>query len=327
MQTIGLIIIVVIIAIASVSLSNRKGKDSGLKKSTIKKVDSIIEDESVMTLENLKEKFHQYGLENHWITFEPLIKKEIRIFTRLKKDSDIPLGKSKFGGLPDLPISKEWVTEENGKPLSFIAQINCKDLLEFDKQIDLPDHGIIYFFYSAEQEAWGFDIKDKDKFKVLYLDDLESLERKDAPVELKEFSVYKSCELKFKNSVSLPSWENDFVRNTLNDNELDNYMEIYSEGSINKIFGYADNIQGEMELECQLVTNGLYCGDPSGYNDPRRPELEKGAKDWNLLLQIDSEDEKTGMMWGDSGRLYFWIKKQDLESLDFDKSWFSLQCY
>jgi len=55
-----------------------------------------------------------------------------------------------------------------------------------------------------------------------------------------------------------------------------------------------------LELECQLVTNGLYLGDLSGYKDPRRKELEPGADDWTLLIQIDSDD-KAKMMWGDGG--------------------------
>jgi uncharacterized protein YwqG len=66
-----------------------------------------------------------------------------------------------------------------------------------------------------------------------------------------------------------------------------------------------------MQLECQLVTNGLYCGDASGYDDPRRRALETGATDWRLLLQIDSDDV-LGSMWGDSGRVYFWIREQDV---------------
>ena len=81
-----------------------------------------------------------------------------------------------------------------------------------------------------------------------------------------------------------------------------------------------------MELECELVTNGLYCGDPSGYNDPKAKKLEPNAKNWQLLLQIDSNEENE-MMWGDGGRLYFWIKKDDLLNKNFDKTWFSLQCY
>ncbi|TCD03493.1 DUF1963 domain-containing protein [Pedobacter psychroterrae] len=92
------------------------------------------------------------------------------------------------------------------------------------------------------------------------------------------------------------------------------------------LLGQPDVIQNEMELECELVTNGLYCGDPSGYNDPRAEKLRPNAKDWRLLLQIDSNEE-TEMMWGDVGRLYFWIKEEDLAAKRFENSWCILQCY
>ena len=115
-------------------------------------------------------------------------------------------------------------------------------------------------------------------------------------------------------------------KKNLSEKEIDQYLNLPQDYSINKMLGYANNIQSEMELECQLVTNGLYCGDPSGYNDTKAKGLEKGTKDWILLLQIDSEDEKTGMMWGDVGRLYFWIKKEDLGNKDFNKTWMILQC-
>lgn len=80
-----------------------------------------------------------------------------------------------------------------------------------------------------------------------------------------------------------------------------------------------------MELECQLASNGLYVGNSSGYDDPRRPALEPGAVDWQLLLQIDSDDD-VGMMWGDVGMLYFWVRKQDAERADFSNVWMVLQC-
>jgi len=64
-----------------------------------------------------------------------------------------------------------------------------------------------------------------------------------------------------------------------------------------------------MRNQTQLVANGLYCGDESGYQDPKAKELESDAAAWNLLLQIDSDD-CTGWMWGDSGTVYFWIRGQ-----------------
>jgi uncharacterized protein YwqG len=92
------------------------------------------------------------------------------------------------------------------------------------------------------------------------------------------------------------------------------------------MLGHPDPIQNDMQLDCQLAFHGLYTGNASGYEDPRRAELEKGAEDWQLLLQIDSDD-KARMIWGDAGRLYFWIRKQDLEKRAFENVWMILQCY
>ena len=82
-----------------------------------------------------------------------------------------------------------------------------------------------------------------------------------------------------------------------------------------------------MQLECQLASNGLFVGNSSGYEDPRRTVLEKGASDWQLLFQIDSDEEQLGAMWGDVGRVYFWIRRQELKERDFSNVWLSLQCY
>ena len=95
---------------------------------------------------------------------------------------------------------------------------------------------------------------------------------------------------------------------------------------LHQLGGYANPQQSaEMYNECQLVSNGLYCGDASGYNDSRAIELLKNADEWTLLLQIDSDDD-TGMMWGDVGMLYFWIKKEDVKSCNFKNTWMILQC-
>lgn len=80
-----------------------------------------------------------------------------------------------------------------------------------------------------------------------------------------------------------------------------------------------------MQLECQLVSHGLYCGDSSGYQDPRAAELEPGAVEWRLLLQIDSEDD-AGMMWGDVGRIYYWMHRQDLANRNWEKARLCFQC-
>jgi len=48
---------------------------------------------------------------------------------------------------------------------------------------------------------------------------------------------------------------------------------------------------------------------------------QTAAEDWRLLLQLDSE----GWMWGDCGKLYFWIPRAALAARQFDKTWIQLQ--
>ena len=116
----------------------------------------------------------------------------------------------------------------------------------------------------------------------------------------------------------------------LDGGEGDSYYELcatpFGGNPLHQLLGYSAPVQdNDMDLQCQLVSNGVYCGDPTGYQDPRRAELEKGRSDWILLLQIDSDD-RAGMMWGDAGLLYFWIRREDLARRDFTKVWMVSQC-
>lgn len=280
---------------------------------------------------------------NAFSKLESFLRHTIRLYPTPIDENTISIGQSKIGGKPDLPININWVTETNivasenlilvnqsqaitGKSLSFIAQINLSEVASFDKENLLPSSGILYFFYSAEQEIWGFDPKDKDKFKVIYWNgDFLELRRKEYPNDLPKYSCFKACAVKIEPEFSLPSYEHQIYQG-FSDKELEIFWkEIYIDDNINKILGYADEIQNSMELECELVTNGIYCGDVLEYNDPKIKKFELNAKEWLLLLQIDSNEEN-GMMWGDCGRIYFWIKRCDLLEKKFDKSWLCLQC-
>lgn len=278
------------------------------------------------TTADIEKVFKAIDLESKFEMFKPLIRSKIDFELVPQNDDTIKIGQSKIGGKPDLSSSSGWPMTNANKSLSFIGQLNCAELKIFDKEGLLPSKGLISFFYCADQEAWGFDPKDSDRFKVIYTESIDNLERINFPKDLGEHSIFQSNELTFESSLSLPDWEHEGIEGVLSDDEMDNYIEINS-GSENQIFGYANCIQGPMELECQLVTNGLYCGDSSGYEDPKRKKLESGKDDWILLLQLDSEEDNAGMMWGDSGKLYYWIKKSDLKNKNFEKCWIVLQCY
>lgn len=299
-----------------------------------------------MNLEELKSKLETNRLSQHFEKLVPFLRNTIRLYHKPTNESNIAIGQTKIGGRPDLPPEITWVTETTNvekkrrkfvffsekitetitRPLSFIAQVNLSEAASFDQEDLLPKTGLLYFFYSAEQEAWGFDYQDKTKFKVIYWDgDFSRLTRIEFPDNLPDDARYKPCYVEMKTEISLPFYGHDAYEG-FDGVEGDSFWdEVFVDGNLNKLLGYSDNIQNEMELECELVTNGLYCGDGSAYNDPKAKMLEPNAKNWRLLLQIDSNEE-CGMMWGDVGRLYFWIKKDDLQNGNFDQSWFCLQC-
>jgi len=131
-------------------------------------------------------------------------------------------------------------------------------------------------------------------------------------------------------ALTIPPWESPQIDNLgLSQSEMDAYVDLVERitpgEQIHRVLGWPDQIQADMQLECQLVTHGLYVGDETGFDDPRARELARGAEDWRLLLQLDS-DETIGMMWGDVGRLYWWIREADLRTRRFDASWLILQC-
>ena len=50
------------------------------------------------------------------------------------------------------------------------------------------------------------------------------------------------------------------------------------------------------------------------------------AVDWRLLLQLDT-DSRLEFIWGDMGRLYFWIRESDLRRGYFADTCAILQSY
>lgn len=280
-----------------------------------------------MNIEDLKKKFQEFELAPLFEHLKKYSKNSISLKLDKKDDEEIKVGKTKFGGLPDLPIDQEWFTNgENNNPLSFIAQINFSDIKEFDLDSKLPENGLLYFFYDLDEMPWGYDPKHSSGKKVFYYVGDTKLERKSKPDNLDNEFVLEPFKVSFECTVEIPDYWSSLVDFELSEKENDRYWELKEEfpEKQHKILGHSNNIQDGMELECELVSKGLYCGDTSAYQSEQRKELEKNIYDWELLLQIDSDDD---FMWGDDGRLYLWIKKEDLKDKKFENSWLVLQCY
>ena len=244
---------------------------------------------------------------------------------------------SRIGGLPDVPATFAW-PQSSGGSQSFVAQIdlaevNPEGLVDF-----LPRRGRILFFYDCRARPWGFDPADRGGWAVIYLapDDTASLRPATAPADLvRDDLVFPAQCVAPVVIESLPSIFRVLGEDCIPDEELpEDTLETYCSELHEPLEGLPDHRMGgyptcpqsdTMEQECQLVSNGIYCGDSSADGDPRVAELLQATPDWQLLLQIDTSED-AGMMWGDAGLLYYWIPRESAVAHRFSDTWLCLQC-
>lgn len=283
-------------------------------------------DSEPKTPEDIQKVFKAFDLSQYYESIKPLMRPGIALSLTAAEDSGFELSESKIGGRPALKSDQEWPKNDNGESLSFIGQLNLKDVAKEDTSKLFPTSGLLSFFFSTSEEDWGNDPKDRHQFRVLFTEDFSTLESKDFPENLDEDSIFSSSKIKFEASLTIPPSEHELIEGLIAEEDFENYYEA-SRGNNHQMLGYPGTVQGQMELECQLVTHGLFVNGSKGYEDLRRKELEQGKEDWILLLQINPDEDKTDALWGDSGCIYFWIRKQDLLNKDFSQVWSILQIH
>ena len=241
--------------------------------------------------------------------------------------------KSHFGGSPRLINTDDWPRSDI-LPLNFIARISLPEV-QAAMPIDwLPKTGALLFFYDTGLEPWGFDPLDADSRAVLHVDDLDAPLTPEHALETDE-SGKESCisyariNVDFK-KITMPASPRrpGMVEPTYDEDEhhREKAAKIYKEMPRHQFGGFPLPVQGDdMEMMCQLASNGLNCGHGYDTTSRRGKKLAAGADDWRLLLQVDSDDD-IGWMWGDCGTLYFWIREADTAKGDFSNPWVILQC-
>ncbi|MBL8885206.1 MAG: DUF1963 domain-containing protein [Phycisphaerales bacterium] len=257
-----------------------------------------------------------------------------RILTR-KAASESMMGRSRFGGVPDLPSGLEWPSKD-GRPLDFLAQIALAEVAAHGAEASISSSGYLWFFYDNEASPWGFDPNDRGGWAVLHSDvtfsDLAIQRGAD-----RGSATFDACSIEFSPSLTIPSSfsERGFPVEITESEEqqLDDLLKDGNTKSVlqrwgHHLLGWPHPVQNDsMELECAGASVGCNMGNPEGYEIAIERGLLDHAGDWKLLLQLDSDEQGPGWMWGDSGMLYFWIRSDQLEQQRFDKAWLVLQCY
>jgi uncharacterized protein YwqG len=281
-----------------------------------------------MTLDDLLETAREVGF-----AYPDAIRTLARPAVALRPDmsSEAQALGSRLGGLPALPPSIAW-PQRDERSLAFIAQIELATLPEAAFEQGLPHEGLLLFFYDTELNTWGYDPKDAGSFAVVHVPQ-PATARTDWPADLLQQARYPDCGLSLEETLALPPWESVLVDDLdLDRAQLGAYQDIHEKAfgddawtTRGLLGGYPDQIQGDMMLECELVSAGFYCGNATAYQDPNLPAYRKHAREWRLLLQVPSV-ESAGMMWGEPGCLYYWIRESDLKARRFERCWMILQC-
>ena len=155
------------------------------------------------------------------------------------------------------------------------------------------------------------------------------LHRMEPPDKLYEKSLLPEYQVSFSAGISRTPSIVGMPDEIYADELLDEYFGSGPEGWDDfKLLGNANAIQNDdaMDEECQMYSMGLCGGDKK---TPQQEEaIKKGAKDWLLLLQFGSifEGKDAVMMFGDSGALYYWIRRQDLAACRFDDVRIIMEC-
>jgi len=251
----------------------------------------------------------------------PLLRPSVRLIACGERKP----GTTRLGGHPDLPPHIDWPIRA-GRPLSFIAQLDLPEIAPLDEQGLLPAEGMLWFFYDAARQPWGCDPLDRDAWRVIHAPSA-SLQRTRPPKNLGRGLVFDACALELRSEMTLPGCyfnvrDREIPLHAFEwYDELRDQLKTESRESIHRLLGHADPVQNDdMEHYCQLGLHGIDYQQAEEY-----PIISRAASEWILLLQVDTE-EATGWMWGDVGRIYYWIRRSDLAARNFDNMWLVLQC-
>lgn len=193
---------------------------------------------------------------------------------------ELPVGATKLGGEPDLPDGTRWPTDDDDRPLAFVAQIALADLAAA-AAAELPG-GLLSFFFAFDQTMSGGC--------VLHSSDGVALRRHEAPDSLQRTARLDPVAVDMETELTLCPVESDLVAQLgLSDVEHWAYYELADshQEPIHRVFGHPAIIQ----------------------DDPRT------AGDV-LLLQVDLIDD--ALNEHGEGRMYWFIARDDLAQGRFD---------
>lgn len=243
-------------------------------------------------------------------------------------------------------------------PLPFVGQINLAEVAPYDGQHELPDHGLLSFFADIQldividlQRVFPWGKEDWRAWKVIYTEDLSDLSRAPVPASFSAAQHYTPCALSFRPEWMLPDAESPLIRsfftprpedqteeNSPGDTldispeleQIERHQDLLTiiaeiqdreylgDGPAHRLLGYDEPIQNDVPHTLSAVCGfGPMPANAADKEAPTDAPIPIAPDQWCLLFQLDT-DPAANMMWGDAGRLFFCLTREDLAARRFD---------
>ncbi|HUR23182.1 MAG TPA: DUF1963 domain-containing protein [Acidimicrobiales bacterium] len=199
----------------------------------------------------------------------------------------LPIGATKLGGRPDLPLGAVWPAYES-RPLEFMAQVRLADVAPHDPTGLLPVDGVLSFFFQHVQDPIGATAS-----VVAYFPEGTPLARTEYPEELADHDRHEAVAVTPEVDATLHPDPPAF----LDEADREPYMQMYYDEIEpgHRMLGYLYQIQGVPEPGADV-----------------------------LLLQLDFGD-RVAFPDG-AGLLYYLITEGDLRARRFDETIADYEC-
>lgn len=249
----------------------------------------------------------------------------------LNEEREPSITGSKIGGMPYWPADKEYPTDEQGKPMLMLMQVNCE---EAGLKAPLPEQGMLQWFISMNPERMfgcqgNFD--EGAGFAVVYH---ETIGENATPADAPTHKTVDDMLTPVKREVAIDVVEEDTSMGVSDGRFSRLFFDIVKEITgvehTDKMwYQYVDNEDGlyyERHLGMKRPCHQML-GYPVFSQDDARRNIDMHD---TLLFQLDSQfstvDNQELVMWGDMGSGFIFINRDDLDARDFSRTYYCWDC-
>lgn len=270
---------------------------------------------------SLQDLIRTAGLSRVSAEIEQVALPSVRLSTHRSNEAQLAPGCTRFGGTPDTPTDWVWPVFK-GSALPFVAQLNLTEMASYiDFSPFLPDSGILTFFFDVDA-FFNTGSGDAATWKVEYFEQ--------APPATSRYTVasempvpaiiYPPCPVTCTLEWTLPDYD-PYSTTFL---QRPGITQLLTEEEKREYYDLQSTLSGRKGLKYHRAIH-RFLGHPDIIQVDMRADLGGEASDWLLLLQVDT-DGTTDMDWGDTGMIYYWMRRQDALRRDFSRVQLVLQC-